>query len=257
MKVNAPCFRWNVLIVVEKKHILRKNLATHRQKCKLELVSCRRWNLGCIEKVKRQEMQKHLQSKCALRLVKCKHCGVETAVKVYSKHTQDCMEFPVHCSNGCKVRGIIRKDLNNHRQTCKYELMQCCHVSGGCNVKVKRCDMKDHLTKKCKLTKTECPYCGTSYAQNRYFCHEKLCEALPRTCPNKCGQQRLVRSTLKSHIRVCPLEEVQCKDCNEIIKWENMQNHLDNQCQYREMTCEDCGASLAVKNYLKHEDECP
>ena len=181
------------------KGIDRSNLSSHRNVCELELVACDHKMSGCKARVRRQEMEHHIDHCCKLTPKQCEYCGKKTNAKDYSSHTQHCMKFPKDCPNLCMETGILRETLNSHRNKCKFELIRCSHINGSCSEMVKRQDMDHHLRNACRKTKTECPYCGSTYSENCFPEHEAKCEKMLKDHPNSSVKKVVKHQKVQNH----------------------------------------------------------
>ena len=117
------------------------------QGCAFHVVECPKNCLTGKKRTKllRKNLPDHLSHRCVLRKVKCEHCGHTTTAKDHSSHLLTCKMFPVQCPNNCGETGLVRKQLNTHRQTCKFELISCEYANVGCEEKVRRRDIPQHM----------------------------------------------------------------------------------------------------------------
>ncbi len=83
----------------------------------------------------------------------------------------------VSCDYGCGTKGILRKDLDSHKQKCEHGPVDC----QWCKDKVRRCGLKRHLDEECMKIVVD--------------------------CPQKCGK-RIERGALRAHLQT---------DCIEVI----------------------------------------
>lgn len=74
--------------------------------------------------VLRKNLSKHLNSRCVLRDIACKHCHALTW-SASTSHEAICPKLPMECPNNCGEKGLIRETIEAHHQTCKYELTSC------------------------------------------------------------------------------------------------------------------------------------
>ena len=113
-------------------------------------------NKQCRNKMKRKDLQSHLQEKCHYRPYECEHCGHKdtyTAItgeranplKSYGNHYSKCPEYLLDCPNQCGVTGIKRTAMPDHHSFCPLELLDCPFNDAGCTEKIARKDMEDHM----------------------------------------------------------------------------------------------------------------
>ena len=62
-----------------------------------------------------------------------------------SSHESICPKFPTECPNICGEEGLVREAIEAHHQTCKFEVIPCEHADVGCEEKVRRQDMPQHM----------------------------------------------------------------------------------------------------------------
>ena len=117
------------------------------QGCVFHVVECPNNCLTGKKRTKllRKNLPDHLSHRCVLRKVKCEYCGHTTTAKDYYSHLLICKMLPVQCPNDCGETGLVRKLLSTHCQTCKFELISCEYVNVGCEKKIRRQDMPQHM----------------------------------------------------------------------------------------------------------------
>ena len=127
-------------------------------------------NKGCGERVSRKDLQTHLKEKCYYRPYECEYCGHKdtyTAITGrqknpecldhspgsplakkarYTDHYSECPEYPLACPNRCDVTGIRCRAMPDHHSSCPLEPLNCPFKDAGCNEKIARNDMEDHMT---------------------------------------------------------------------------------------------------------------
>ena len=112
-------------------------------------------NKGCGERVRRKDLQTHLQEKCYYRPYECEHCGhKDTCTAITGEkgnvqnqsHYSKCPEYPLACPNRCGVTGIRRRAMPDHHSSCPLEPLHCPFKDAGCTEKIARKDMEDHMT---------------------------------------------------------------------------------------------------------------
>ncbi|XP_078410447.1 TRAF-type zinc finger domain-containing protein 1 [Cetorhinus maximus] len=75
------------------------------------LVDCK-----CSMKVEKNQLEKHENIECPLRLVKCQYCELELAFNKSQEHADYCGSRTEPCPACC--RNVLVKDLNIHHITC-------------------------------------------------------------------------------------------------------------------------------------------
>ena len=119
--------------------------------------------LPCSKRVERRDIQAH-KKECPYRDYKCDYCGLTdtfdtiagsgnitkktpTGLMVFFPvpHFSVCGEYPLECPNKCGGKGIKRKDMETHRNTCPLERIGCPFKDAGCTAKVARKEMEGHL----------------------------------------------------------------------------------------------------------------
>ena len=143
--------------------------------------------------------------------------------------------FKMKCPNkerGCQWQGDLG-DANKHIDTdCGYQIMKC--NNAGCDVKVERRQLVDHMQKSCPKRMYKCPHCSK---EDTYLevttTHFTVCEEMPLLCPGRCGRSQLVRRRMAHHLSEdCPNELVPCTfaiaGCQQIVKRKALQQHLQD-----------------------------
>ena len=175
----------------------------------------------------------------------CGRCikGIETCPmdrKQFTSHKdkfndQRLRNFKVNCPNkgrGCLWQGSLG-EFNKHIDTdCGYLIMKC--YNAGCDVKVERRQLVDHMQKSCPHRMYKCPHCSK---EDTYLevttTHFTVCEEMPLPCPGRCGRSQLVRREMDHHLSEdCPNELVPCTfaiaGCQQIVKRKDLQQHLQD-----------------------------
>ena len=124
--------------------IKRKAIVDHHKICPLEPVQCSL--TGCSERVSRKHIKNHKQNECNYRQFECVYCRhVDTYIGIRRHHINVFPEYPLACPNECNAKEMKRKDLADHRAVCMLEPLHCSFNDGGCNEKIKRTDMEQHM----------------------------------------------------------------------------------------------------------------
>ena len=103
--------------------------------------------LQCGRRVKRRFINEHKSNHCVKRPFTCQHCDYKSSYeKVVNDHWPKCQYYPKVCPNNCSGAIIERKFLKRHLQEeCLLEHIPCEFSIGGCQAKVMRKSMKQHL----------------------------------------------------------------------------------------------------------------
>ena len=166
----------------------------------------------------------------------CPMCRTERFTTVPNKQNERAvLSLRIHCTNtkrGCAWVGEVG-DITSHltKSTgCKFEVIRC---SNSCGKTFERQFLANHVEKECPHRPTKCQYCHTEGAyQFIEGSHKEGCYKFPIPCPNKCEIVNVPSEHLQEHMRVCPLEIVQC--------------------QYQDVGCK---AKVARKDLVKHDEE--
>ena len=132
------------------------NLETHMKNCGYVEVEC---SNNCKIRLMRNELAEHLLSECLLRKYRCVHChlmGTYHAITgdcppdnkrcpAHPGHYESCPELKLACSK-CGERNIKRKDMTKHRSQCPMESVECQFKEAGCDMKLLRNELDDHMT---------------------------------------------------------------------------------------------------------------
>ena len=124
----------------------REDIVKHREECPLEIVSC---SNNCGEKLERQYLLNHARMECMCRDVYCQYCyELGEYQYIEGKHKEECPKLPLPCPNNCGVRHIPREDMDEHREECHLEVVQCQYHSVGCEATMTRGAWRDHEKEK-------------------------------------------------------------------------------------------------------------
>ena len=112
--------------------------------CDFKQVNC---PLGCGTQLEKKAMISHSEKECVLREVSCEHCQKQMAYLEKSIHEYTCPKMPIHCVNKCPNLGkILRDKMDEHLKVCPNQLVSCEYSEFGCNKKIKREDLQQHLS---------------------------------------------------------------------------------------------------------------
>ena len=119
------------LKVLEEEHI---HVCTH------QMIPCP----SCQVSVPKETLKTHTLKECKKRIVKCPHCPCsDTFEFVNTIHKPKCRLWPVQCPSGCGHE-ILRGNIEEHRETCKQQIVKCRYFENGCQVVVPRADLLAH-----------------------------------------------------------------------------------------------------------------
>ncbi len=199
--------------------LTRRTLNSHRTDCQLEVVTCTYSSKGCLELIKRQDMDSHLRHSCK-KVKVCPYCDQIVVLKEYQSHKRQCK--PVECPNGCGKTGLFLRTLSKHRSQCELEVVPCRRKDRGCEVKVQRKDLQHHLDTNCKVTTV-----GETNPKKQDSIHSK---------------KRMINN---SRIQLYKSELVKCVhpagSCHKRVRPQHMLQHLVTDCYRTRTYCFNCG----------------
>lgn len=148
----------------------------------------------------------------------------------------------IFCTNkfrGCKWQGELNS-VTGHLEDCQFEVTEC----DECEEKMQRKYLPTHNDDHCPYRMVTCQYCHVKTT----FCdieeHEQECPKLPLSCPNQCEVKSVPQEDMESHIKVCPLEIVQCEyhdvGCGDAMARKDQKEHnkLNIEKHFTMTTCE-------------------
>ena len=112
-------------------------------------VRCGSQKIGCRWRGKLSGYDSH-QRECPLAVVNCDFCHISLERRHHSTHLDACEMYPMKCPNGCQMI-FLRRDLTEHRETCRMEMISCPFVQYDCcrETQVRRMHLADHLDSAC------------------------------------------------------------------------------------------------------------
>ena len=166
----------------------------------------------------------------------CPKCSTEDFTSMLNvKYKQQILKLQVFCTQrekGCEWSGplsTLSDHVNPSQGDCQFLENLC---PNGCGQKITKNDLEAHLEGECFKRKYTCPYCSykdTYEAVSNQ--HTQECPYIPVRCPNFCGVT-CERDTIESHMKICPLEKVECEyafaGCKETFLRDNEENHLES-----------------------------
>ncbi len=111
-------------------------------------VDVRCCNDGCGQCLQRQLIVEHQCRECPLRIFNCEHCHEyeSTYHDVTTNHCPVCKCYPLPCPHECRQETIQRQNLEQHlNKECPLQEVECEFKYAGCEAKLPRKDMPDHL----------------------------------------------------------------------------------------------------------------
>ena len=134
-----------------------------------------------------------------------------------------CLKYPIQCPNAFYNAVIPRENINEHKKTCQYEMVDC---SNGCGLELQQQHLNNCMSKKCWRGTVKCQYChitGKHYIIHGN--HKEQCLKFPISCPNKYNLH-ILRDDLTKHADVCPMKLIACDyfimHCEKVI---NLKDH--------------------------------
>ena len=118
------------------------NINGHLSNCLFQVIYCPNECGGCLQQ---QHLIVHVETECPRRTVSCQYCNHVGEYRfIEGQHKEECPKFPVQCPNECEIKTIHRDEVEEHREVCPLEMIQCDYHIVGCKVKMARKDMNTH-----------------------------------------------------------------------------------------------------------------
>ena len=146
----------------------------------------------------------------------CPGCGmVNFETFQQAKYQKKILTFQVLCSlkkRGCGWCGPL-EHLDTHLDPetgdCEYTDIDC---PLKCHNKINKKNISHHLANECVKRDYVCPHCAFK-ASYEIVCniHWPECRYFPLTCPNRCGVSCERTTMEEDHMKICPLQEVECE----------------------------------------------
>ena len=182
-------------------------------------------NLFCQYHIFKNELEKDVKT--------CPMCKSEKFSSIPNPLADEMIdELLVHCPNkdtGCAWVGKLREanEHCNNDMGCQHQILPCTYKCGRL---LKRCNLDEHLQTDCPCY---CQYCNTVANKETILKkHKENCLKFPVTCPNHCGTD-VLRDGINEHIKLCPLEKIQCEyheiGCKTMILRKDVKNHNINE----------------------------
>ena len=116
----------------------------HKRRVSAVQVRCLHTPSGC-EWVGEVGVANQHTATCLKRPWECQHCKFVTTSNLKKEHAEQCTKYPIPCPNECEVGSIPRCDVEKHCAECPLEPVACEFADVGCNVKIARRDLKQHM----------------------------------------------------------------------------------------------------------------
>ena len=130
-------------------NIFREDMEAHKTTCPLVEIKCPN---DCREVLQRQSMGNHVETECPRRQIDCQYCQLSGEYHlIEGQHKEECPKLPMHCPNECNAGNIPQEDMEDHRQKCPLEVVQCEYYSVGCHVTMVRKDLHIHEREKMEV----------------------------------------------------------------------------------------------------------
>lgn len=186
----------------------------------------------------------------------CKDCIMPIAT--YQKKCPLC---------NCTFSSVIHDKLL--QRTLNEKLVYCTHKDANCDWTGELVALDQHLNampdslekrmEGCLIQSLRCSYCVKTFKRCDILDHELKCPHRPITCIH-CEAFSAPEPELEEHWKECESYPVQYKNkCGEIIKREEMGEHLSDHCPLEVIKCEysyaGCGMTLPRKEMTAHIDE--
>ena len=163
----------------------------------------------------------------------CPMCrSIEFATVPNKQICREVQGLQIFCTNkerGCTWQGEVNSIRNHleHNDGCKFETVKCFNV---CGIELQRQNLTSHVETECPYQVIACQYCELK--RKRHFIlgrHIEECPRFPLPCPNGCAITDIPRKDIDKHKKVCPLENVQCRNfCGKKIQRQYLTSHLEN-----------------------------
>jgi len=193
--------------------------------CQFEEITCPN---DCGRHIQRKYMSRHVDDECMRRMVDCQYCHLNGEHKfIVGEHKDQCPKFPIACPNKCEVDNIPREDIDEHKKICQLEKVTC---PNDCGMTLQQRYIPTHIKMECPRLKIDCQYCNIKGEQQFIEGkHKEQCPKFPIVCPNKCEIGSVPRDSIEEHMKMCPLEIIQCEyhvvGCEERMARKDQKKH--------------------------------
>ena len=183
------------------KNIFREDMKAHKTTCPLEEIECPN---DCGKVLQRQSMGKHVEIECPHRQIDCQYCQLSGEYHlIEGQHKEECPKLPMCCPNECDAGNIPREDMEDHRQTCPLEVIECEYCTVGCLDIVVRKDRhvheKEKIEKHLFLTKSKLKDMETKHESKTKYLESELQQ-------NHTKIKKLELELRQNHVKIRNLE---------------------------------------------------
>ena len=169
---------------------------------------------------------------------------------------------------GCKAVFPL-KHAKAHEDECMYALtrcdipFECMNLAEKCTEVMARKDIEEHRAT-CKFKPTPCPDCERMIQERKMRSHSLVCGAMPVFCPYRLCKWRGRRDAVNAHVAVeCLAHPVMCgledsttgEYCRESTTRERIAQHRTS-CQYQRCSCKFCGVEVSLRHMGDHVKIC-
>ncbi|XP_070531729.1 TNF receptor-associated factor 2-like [Ptychodera flava] len=117
----------------------------HEETCDYGLITC--FKQGCSEKIKRKDLNIHLERNCRMRVIQCRYCDITLIYKDFGDHMErDCPGAMVMCKfcDEAVPRGKIQMHIDEQTGNCKRTRQACKFHELGCEEMIDRNRQREH-----------------------------------------------------------------------------------------------------------------
>ena len=98
-----------------------------------------------LQKLKRQDLTSHVETKCLRHKVNCQYCHDAIEYRfIEAQHKEECARFPLPCPNAYQTDAIPREDMETYKKECPLEMIQCDYYNVGCENRIVRTNKQEH-----------------------------------------------------------------------------------------------------------------
>ena len=181
-------------------------------------------------------------------------------------HINECNFRDFACPNkSCPIK-IMKKDVEIHRISCEYKIVNCTNSHLGCKNSDCRFKIERHQ-KHCQFNLTKCDGCTKKFTQIELKRHKRQCPFKIVKCPNFPCKVTCKKLFMDSHKNACDFEIIPCTNvmngCLIKLTRKKLSHHL-KKCQFKRVNCINknygCQETYYPKNEKYHKCEfisCP
>ena len=180
-----------------------------------------------------------------------------TKIFSISDATQHIKACGYRCHNqGCTFHGAIVK-VEEHHESCEFVIISCSNSEAGCQVKVSKRQLQQHLDSACQHQETTCPNPGCDFRALRAAMgeHEPSCNFKMINCNNLRCRFRARVDEMPAHQQECPYEPLSCAHCQKTELRKNLVAH-ELLCDKRPEVCPGCSGEMTLSDIQEHLLQC-